>query len=290
MAAGDLITRATQYEFGGLLLGSGTPYIVESMEGLDSMPELRSDDEDRQDDHGAIPGIDLLPGRTIEATLNVNDVSHAAIMARYRDMARVMSPSRVEIPLVFRRPGEDRKQVFARPRRRNFPSNYDVAHGLAIGSLQWFAPDPRIYSLIERSAQVVLAGDVANADGTVTPGARSGSVVVNNAGDFRTFPRFRIEGDGTNPRIAVSNQTPAPDGTSYNGRTFAIDYDMAAADRFDIDSKRKTIALNGANSYRFRRTDSRWWELMPGTQTVTFSRSDTTGTQTYTVYWYDAWI
>jgi hypothetical protein len=280
MAAGDLITGATQYEFDAVLMGSGTNYIMESMEGLDDMPELRADDSDRMDDHGSIAGLDLLPARTITATLDVYDsAGHAAIMARYRTLARAMAPSRIELPLVFQRPGEVKKQVFVRPRRRSLPSTYDVAHGLAKGSLAWYAPDPRIYSLIEHS-QVI----------TIAAGATSASASISNVGDFRSAPRFTIAGTGTNPRIAVSAQTPNRDGTHYNGRTTAIDYAMGAGDTFAVSSRLKTITLNGAQAYSKKRTDSQWFELMPGTQTITVSRTGTTGTQTYTVYWYDAWL
>lgn len=279
MAAGDLITGATQYEYGGVLMGTGTLYVVESMEGLDDMPELRTDDTDRQDDHGAVPGLDLLPARTILGSIAIDEASHANIMAKYRTLAVAMAPSKILTPFVYQRPGEVKKQCFVRPRRRSLPSTYDVAHGLSRGALQWLAPDPRIYALVEKS-QVI----------TIGAGATSASASITNAGGFRTAPRFTVAGTGTNPRIAVSLQTADPDGTNFNGKTTAVDFAMGAGDTFAISARLKTITLNGAQGYQYKRTDSAWFELMPGSQTITVSRTGTTGTQTYTVFWYDAWI
>lgn len=260
-------------------MGTGTLYVVESMQGLDDMPELRTDDTDRNDDHGTIPGLDLLPARTVVGEVSLTDTSHANIMARYRLLAKAMAPSRIELPFVFQRPGEVKKQIFARPRRRSFPSNYEAAHGLAKGTMQWYAPDPRIYAWAE-SSQVI----------TIAAGQTTASAVINNLGDFRTAPRFTIAGAGTNPRIAVSAQTPDRDGTHYNGRTTSVDHPMGAGDTFAISSRLKTITLNGAQGYSKKRTDSQWFELMPGNSTITVTRTTNVGIQTYTVYWYNAWI
>lgn len=285
MAAGDLITLAlndlgVQYEYASILFGTTTHLVVQTMDGLDSSPELASDDTDRNDDHGSIPGRDLLKSREVTMALEVDGLGHADVMATFRNLARVMRPLKVEVPFVFKRPGEVKKQVFVRPRKRAFPSNAEVAMGLGKGSLNWLAPDPRIYSLTEHHLQIVLAA-----------GANSGQVVVNNAGDFHAYARFVLSGAGTNPRIAVSGQTPDPlDGSNDNGRTTALDLNMAAGDVLQVFPKTKHILLNNANAYQVRRNDNQWWELMPGNNTVTFDRTGTAGIQTLDIFWFDAWL
>lgn len=285
MPAGDLITLATndlgvQYEYAGVLFGTTTNLVVDSMEGLDSMPDFGTDDTDRNDDHGSIPGRDLLKSRELTMALKVDGVDHAAVMATFRALARVMRPLTAEVPFVFKRPGEVTKQVFVRPRKRDFPSNAEVALGLAKGSLNWNAPDPRIFSLVEHHAQIVLAA-----------GVDSGQVLVHNAGDFHGYVRFVLSGAGTNPRFAVSGQTADPlDGTNFNGRTTALDLDMAAGDVLQVIPKTRHILLNNFNAYQFKRTDNQWWELMPGDNTVTFDRTGTAGIQTLDIFWFDAWL
>lgn len=285
MPAGDLITLNTndlgvQYEWAGVLFGTTTPRIVNALTGLDSSPELGTDDADRNDDHGGLVGLDLLKSREITMDMEIDGLGHADVMAQFRTLARVMRPIRTEVPFVFKRPGEVKKQCLVRPRRRDFPSNSEVALGLGKGSLAWLAPDPRILSLVEHHQQIVLPA-----------GNAGGNVVITNAGDFHGYARFVLSGAGTNPRIAVSAQTPDPlDGTNWNGQTIALDLDMAAGDVLAITPKTRDITLNGANAYQFRRTDNQWWELMPGDNAVTFDRTGTAGQQTLDIFWFDVWL
>jgi len=261
-------------------MGTGTKWLVEEMDGLDSQPDMQTDDLQRNDDHGAVLGTDLLTPRNITATLDYLGDSHADVMSAYRAMAKVTRPLAALYPLAFQRPGEVKKQVFVRPRQRQFPSNSDVAMGLAQGTVAWLAPDPRIYSLVQNHAQIVLGVGVATAN-----------VVIANAGDYRAWPRFVVSGAGTNPRIVVSGQTADPlDGTVFNGRTTALDVVMGVGDVLAVDAGLKTVTLNGANAYTLKRDDNQWWQYMPGNNTVTFSRTNTASAQTLDIYWFDVWI
>lgn len=285
MAVGDLITgvsssRGVQYEWASVLFGTGTHWIVESMDGLDSSPDMSTDDSQRNDDHGAIFGQDLLASRELTMDVDYDGSSHADVMAAYRTLARVMRPLTTTYPFAFQRPNEVKKQVWVRPRKRAFPSDGDVAMGLSNGTLVWDAPDPRIHSLVQNHVQIVLAAGVA-----------AGSVVLTNAGDFHGWPKFTLSGAGSNPRIQVSAQTVDPlDGTNFNNRTIGIDVVMGAGDVLTVDARTKNIQLDGANAYNLKRTDNQWWEHMPGAQTVTFSRNVHTAAQTLDIYWYDTWL
>jgi phage-related protein len=270
---GDLITGVgVQYQFGSMLFGTGSDCVVTSVEGLDSMPDLRTDDVERNDDHGSHSGIDQMQSRVIdmEATFSVD--SHATAMASIRSAARVMRPQRsAELwKFVFQRPGEPRKFCWAKPRRRQFPSNYDLAHGRAEGKLQWYCPDPRIYRLAQSSYTI-----------TLNSGQNIATDEVITLGDFDTKPVLTITGQGTNPRIAN-----ADDG----GRTVRFDLVMGGADVLVLDFARRTARLNGNEAYQYRRGDNEWWTLLDGANTVTVSRADVTGLQTYEFRWNDAWV
>jgi len=285
LAVGDLITGVSasfgaQYEWAGVLFGTGTKWLVESMDGLDSQPDMVTDDAQRNDDHGGIVGIDLLSPRTITMGADYLGDNHADVMAAYRTLARVMRPLNALYPFAFQRPNEVKKQCFVRPRQRSLPSDSDVAMGLSRGTLAWLAPDPRIYSLIEHHAQIVLGVGVATA-----------STVINNAGDFHGWPRFVVSGQGTNPRIEVTTQTPdLLDGTNWNNQTTAIDVPLGVGDVLAVDARFKTVTLNGVLAYTLKRDDSQWWQVMPGNNTVVFSRTNTVSVQTLDIYWYDYWL
>jgi hypothetical protein len=241
---------------------------------------MNTDDNNRNDDHGAIFGIDLLASREISMDVDYLGDNHPDVMVAYRTMARVMRPLAVTYPFAFQRPGEVKKQLWVRPRKRAFPSNGEVALGLSKGSLVWDAPDPRIYSLAAKTATI-----------TLTSGQTSGSAVLTNAGDFRGWPTFLLSGAGSNPRITVSAQTADPlDGTVFNNSTVGLDLAMAVSDVLSINAQTKDIKLNGVNAYNVKRNDNVWWQYMPGTQTVTFTRPSSATTQTLTITYFDVWL
>src|SRR5437879_4719432 len=74
MAVGDLITGVPglpQYEFNGILLGSGTNFLVEKAQGLLGFPDLNSTDIDRQDAWGSFPGRNLYKERHITFDVHI---------------------------------------------------------------------------------------------------------------------------------------------------------------------------------------------------------------------------
>lgn len=272
MAAGDLITRNYQYEFNGILMGSNTAYTVEGLEGLWAMPELRTADIERNDAHGDIPGEDLMGPRTLEADIKVTADTQIAMETAMMAVAKAMRPRTDEAEFVWQRPGQVKKFVKCRPRKRSFPSNFEMARGLATGSVVLYAPDPVIYSLAERTSNINLAAGVA-----------SGSTTWTSQGDFETWPRFTLTGAGSNPRFSNNQES---------GRQVRIDVVMAAGDTLVVDTHpdRRTVTLNGVDRYDLVRTDNQWWRLFAATNTITFSRTDTTGSQSLAIAGRDGWV
>lgn len=271
MPAGDLLTANYQYEFNGILMGSGTNWIVESIDGLFEMPALVSGDVDRSDTHGEIPGEDWMRGRTILMELKGTFDTGTLMDAAMRDMAKAMRPRTAEAQFMIRRPGAVDKYINCRPKRRVFQSNYTLARGIAAGTVELRATDPLIYDKTAKTVAIAIAAGSTSNSGTAT-----------NAGDFETWPKLTIAGAGTNPRI--SNST--------NGnRQVKVDLVMGSGDTLVIDThpSRRTVLLNGVDRYDVVRTDNQWWEILEDANTITFSRTGTTGTQTLTVEWRDAW-
>lgn len=106
-------------------------------------------------------------------------------------------------------------------------------------------------------------------------------VIVNNAGNFPS-PRFNItfQGPATNPTI--TNTTV--------GRAIRLNAVLSASDIITIDVARKKIYLNGVSNYGLRRADNQWFDLLPGNNTLVFSRSVSNGVNCpVSVNWQDAW-
>ncbi len=157
MAAGDLVTANEHYEFNGLLFGSNTSFITTKVDGLIGMPSTDSNDIDKLLEHGSIPGLLRIQKRTVAIDLSILGIPFGSIetnltLAASAFQTPALRNSRVLAPFVFKRPGQVKKQIFARCDRRDFSSTYEVAHGHAVGSVQLVAPDPVIYSWAQNSA------------------------------------------------------------------------------------------------------------------------------------------
>lgn len=293
MAAGDLITRPYQYEFNGILYGAGTPapasatpkaqMIVTSLDGLHSMPDLQSNDIQRADRHGAVFGNDFMGPRKIVMAVDVlvetgvaadMEATLTTLAARHHPM-----PAYRTLPWVFMRPDNVKKVINVRTRRRQFTAGYDMAHGDAAGTIQWDAPDPTIYALAVSNQAIVIP-----------VGATNAQTIVNSGGAYTTWPKFTITGPATNPIITVSGQTPLDDGQDYSGRSIRVNAVIPNGQTLVIDTNLRTVTLQGVAHYEYLSPDNQWWALLPGNNTIQYSRTDNGAASTCTVTWQDAWV
>ena len=280
---GALITKDHQYQFNGLLIGSGTSYFVESWDGLFDITSIVSNDLTPQDRDGVIPGSDLLGARTITGVLDLLESSQTAL---YDDLEAFQTAFRSlrsqELPFVYKLPGRDLRYINCRPRKSALPKDADLAYGRGAISLQLAASDPRHYSL-SQSSQTLAVAD----------GATSGQITINNGGNYFTECIITLNGLATNPIITMASQTPIDDELDTTGNAIRLQYTNGSADATVIDTRRgfKTITYNGADSYNIRRTDSQWFVLMPGDNVITLQRdAGAVGSAcSATFVWNEAW-
>lgn len=275
MAAGDLVVADYQYEFNELLMGALSPYRIENIEGLLSMPDLNRRDSSRGDRHGSFSGTHNMEGREISFDLwaEGTEGQGAGVEALLDQLGEAFFPDNILKPFVYRRPGTVKRVLYCKPTERDFDADYKVAHGTAEGSVQLYAPDPFIYSLAEAQASVTLA-----------IGATSGQVIATNSGRVpSTRSRLVIGGPFTNPTIANAQDA---------GRQVKLDIVADADDTLVIDMHRWTVTLNGVDQTGSIRNDNEFWHLVKGANTLTYNRQagNTGATSTLTVYWQQAWI
>jgi Phage tail protein len=273
VAAGDLITANYQYEYSGLLMGAGTPYIVERVEGLYSLPDIRGRDSERQDEHGLYPGVDLLSGRRILIRLGFNELSATNLESLLANAGRAFRPGTVEEPFVFQRPGQGGKRfVNCKTKRKNFDQEIDwhYSRGAGRGIVELQGSDPRIYSMTLKSTQVNLAAGTSVA----------GDLLVENDGDFETYGTVTIGGPTVNPRIQNS---------ADGNREIKLDITLTT-EELVLDLNRKTVTVDGVDRYDVVRNDSQWWKILPGTNTIKYNRTGTVGASMMVVQHRDTWI
>lgn len=253
-----------QFSYNGYTFGDLQDWNIlpDGVEGLD-MPDVDGHDQSRFDNHGVVPGRDLVTGRTITINLDTAATTEAIMQARLAALRTATAPRRhpdQELPLTFKLPGEAEMRSLCRPRRRNIviDRSYTMLNPSAV--LQFFASDPRLYA--ETETTVSFTGTTGTA---------------NNTGDFNTYPTVEIDGAATQP-ITIKNVT---DGN----KTLTFVRSLAAGETLIADFAKRTLTIGGANHYNSLQIGSRWWELLPGNNSI-----EITGGGTKRVKFRSAWM
>src|ERR1035437_352801 len=151
-----------QISYNGVTVGPGTEIRINSLDGLRTMPELRTSDYARLKHHGAYSGVDVLEGRIITITMTVIATSAADFDAQVSALEAATVPLLTgALPMSYQLPGEVARRVNARARKRALLMDPTYNLNWAKVTLEFFCPDPRIYSdaLHSGSGTVVNAGN-----------------------------------------------------------------------------------------------------------------------------------
>lgn len=188
--------------WGGLLIGAGTPWRVEGVEGLEGW-ELRTSDDELPRGDGALRGIDLQSARQILFKVNADSgpLQDPNVLERRLDeLYRALVPQRdTDWELIWRHPGRPLRMVRARP--INLVRGQDLMQMILTG--QGFtlrAADPRHYSAFVRQVTIPQ-----------TPlGVDPQTVTVINAGNGAAWPLIRVLGPSSADllrRVELVNRT-----------------------------------------------------------------------------------
>jgi hypothetical protein len=271
--------------YNGFAMG-GTDYdrVVASIEGLD-MPGVRSADVNLGGGDGALGGIDALEARTITITLELAAGSQADWYTVSGELRAATAHRSDELPLTFQLyDGAPELRVYCRPRRRNVPVDIRQAYANATVALQFFAPDPRIYSEAENTGQ---ASAPSLPEGFTFPraydydfGDGGSAEVINafNAGDAPAPWTAVVYGPCEDPTIIGPGGSLRWEGTLTAGESV----------HFDAHPSRETVLVGGSSSqFGLLSDDSDWWLLEPGSNNVVLSSGDGQGTIDFR--WRDTW-
>lgn len=262
------------------LLGSGTPFLIESFLGLD-VDDLRTDDVPRPLDHGMFPGTDLLgsrdlvmdvvtfgvvgdaasqTARTPALVIANQDALVGAWTARSVDQS-IVNPQDPNMVLRFRLPGQPTRRFLGRA-RKIARQDSTTPRGFARVRLQFTALDPRQYADAASVPTVTVTGQVSGTGVTfpatfpinITPSS-DGSAYLTNAGNISTYPVVTVYGPITNP--IVRNAT--------DGTFIQVNLTLAAGQGLVIDSQERRVLLDGtASRANLIALGSKFPRLLPG--------------------------
>ncbi|MGW0578081.1 phage distal tail protein [Streptomyces sp. NPDC002920] len=247
---GSLITRDGQMQWAGLLLGPGTPYEIDrgGLSGWEDLPEYDSSDADHPTAHGAWPGARYAKPRRIGGTVWTvppqGDTVSSLTVTRALRQALLLDDQ--ERWLAVRLHGET-LAVRARVSQRVLAADRTyTTQGVSRASVQWYATDPRRYSVTERTA---VTGAPQPESGLTWPLAwplywgqatSTGDVNADNDGSAPTHPVLTFNGPCANPTVT--------DRTSALRLRYQIG--LAAGDELVVDTAAGTVTLNGTASRR----------------------------------------
>jgi Phage tail protein len=287
MAIGDLVVEDLQFEYNGLLFGD---CCVTGMDFIDAagfdLVTVRTGDVNRPRDHGMIAGTDFLAGRTVDITLAVHGSTIADFDTKLDSLSLLSNGmGMTENPLVFQIPGQTKRRINARLRKRNFPVDFGYVKGKAVTMILRFeATDPRIYDNTATTLGISLP---VSSGGLGWPvgwplgwsSSTSGSATFFNAGTFETRPVVTFIGPLTSPNI--QNLT--------TGLQWSSIFDLQSGDQLVVDFLQRTVLLNGtASRYSYVTAASNWWTLIPGNNVLTIGAAAGSGSATVTAR--SAWM
>ena len=234
--------------FNGLQLGDGTNYVIRSIDGLDSLPDVSIGMVAKPRRHGSWLGGKLGIKRVVTIELDViGDLTDDNRTTKPKlALQNACQLSDVEVPLEFDLgEGEPPCYVMASVTSFDAPITQGYLRRRPV-VIEFTATDPVKYGMSPKNQATTppkappatpygVAYGFAYSEGTAT----SGTFTVSNAGNTRSNTRITIKGPVNNPTVTLT------DGQAT--RTARFNVNLVTSDLLVIDSKENTVLLNGAD-------------------------------------------
>lgn len=145
-------------QWGDLLFGPGSQYHVTAIEGLDDLPDIRTEDVARPGQHGDYTGPDWTGARSIPIKLGLRGQSPDDLRALSLALRNATQPQRQPQPLQFLDQGV---LVWAKVRKRSIPYDAEYLWSIGDAALEFYCADPYLYGLDEKSASTTAYSPAA---------------------------------------------------------------------------------------------------------------------------------
>jgi phage-related protein len=277
-----------QFSFNGLTFGAGTPFVITEVMGLEDLPAIRNQDDNRGYNDGMFTGRDFFSGRTITFMFNILAGNGNTAQANYALFQAALNPQQTGTTALnfLLSPADTQKVIYGRVRTRAVPVTPEYTYGKITAQVTIFCPDPRYYASTSNTLSLTPAassGRTYNRTYNLTygGGSQSGSGTVVNNGWATTNPVVTITGPALNP--VLSNVT--------TGQNITINFNMGASDVVVIDLNLKTVTLNGTSARNILANSSQWFSAPPGSTQLSFSATTfTAGVTTCVVSYSPAFV
>ena len=282
-----VVTNSYSFSFAGITFGgSGSPYQILSVEGLEGLPGIRNQDDNRGYADGMFSGRDFLGGRTISITFQTFGVGATSAQTNFNTIqAKLLPQTSGTTPLYFILPPSGEQFVNARVRALRTSVDPNYTYGMITSQVEFFCPDPNYYDSTLQTASLSVSaapGRTYDRIYNLVYGFGSSATLTNivNSGWATTYPTITITGPITNPTL----------GNVTTGQYLNLSGTITNTDTLVIDTQNKLITLNGASA-RNLLSSGTWFAAPAGTSQYYLTGSTTTaGLTAATVTWYNAYI
>jgi hypothetical protein len=282
------VTTNYQFQFGSFAFGAGTPYAVIDVDGLEGLPSLRVQDDNRGFNDGAFTGRDFYDGRTLTFTIHTFAGNGNSATTNFNLLQAALLPQTTGTQTLgfLLSPSDTAKTLSARVRSRKTLVDPEYTYGFIKSQITMFAPDPRYYDTTVQTLSLTApntSGRTYNKTFNRSYGSASGPTVTGtlvNNGWIYTSPIVTVTGPATLP--VIGNQT--------TGQTLTYNGILGTTDVLVYDLNNRTVQLNGANVRNLVSAGSQFWTAAPGSTTVYFTCTGATAGTNVNFSYYSAYV
>lgn len=279
-------------EFNGLVMGVPDSAIsIVGVDGLLSLPDVRTSDLVLVQRNGLWPGKDYLNGRTVTLTLEIYGSTQAEFTSALNALQAAFVPGIDEIPFRFRFPGAAGGQtayVMARTRRRSAPLDLNFAYLTANMVIELYATSPEMIGDASRAVTVRSFKRTVQPNGMVLPATVPWQIRPQGVPASDPVARFELSGSvAVTPTVVITGAAHPTLIDDVTGLYFGLNYDGTV----NIDSERQTVKSNGGSDLSaLIIPGSTWPTLNPGDHRMRLRSRDEYTEATATVTWLDRWV
>jgi len=277
------------FAFNGFIFGgTGSPYQVTKVDGLEALPNIRNQDDSRGYADGMFSGNDFYSGRTITISILTLPGNGNTAHKNFDLLQGALLPQTSgTTPLQFQLSANGGLQrVNGRVRGNITTVDPEYTYGYIKSVYTFFCPDPRYYDDTLQTVTMAVSNSLGRTYNRVYPllfggGSNATTTTVNNAGWATTYPIITITGPVTNPTV----------GSTTQGNYITIQGTFTNTDTLIVDLDQRLVTYDGNSARNLLAAGSNWFSALPGSNQFFLTGTGTlVGTTQATVTWRNAYV
>lgn len=282
-----VLTNQYSFTFKGTTFGgANSPYQILSVDGLEGLPQLRTQDDNRGYQDGMFSGRDFYAGRTIAFNILVTGSGGSSAQTLLNTLQRALLPQQSGTsPLYYLIPPNNQQFINARVRAFRTTIDPNYTYGYIVAQVEFFCPNPLYYDDSLQTALLSVSNPLGRTYNRIYNllyggGTYATTTAITNAGWATAYPTITINGPIVSPIV----------GNATTGEFLYLTGSYSNTDDLVIDLYNKLITLNG-NAARNLLSSGTWFSAPTGTTQFYMTGTGTlAGTTTATVEWYNTYI